>query len=239
MKMTKKKVFVIALAVCALAILSMGTLAWFNAATEVTNKFAVSGENFTPDFSIEVTETKVDVDGKPVDADGDGVIDTTTTGNEYTTVAPGDVLLKDPVVKNTGAYSQWVRVNITISKGFADKVATVDQKKATAKDLNMEALFDGFDYDLYDNMEFYEGFTDYYVYTYYYKDNLIPTASFKVFDKILIPSIFTQEDMTYLNFNVNVKAEAIQSDNIAGPAKAAFDSANWEVCTAYDFGKNP
>ena len=37
MKMTKKKVFIAALAICLVAIVSMGTLAWFTASDYVTN----------------------------------------------------------------------------------------------------------------------------------------------------------------------------------------------------------
>ena len=37
MKMTKKKVFVAALAICLIAIISMGTLAWCNATDDITN----------------------------------------------------------------------------------------------------------------------------------------------------------------------------------------------------------
>ena len=57
--MNKKKVFILALAVCLIAILSMSTLAWFNAADDVTNKFMIadSDGDGTPDFSVSVWET--------------------------------------------------------------------------------------------------------------------------------------------------------------------------------------
>ena len=59
MKMTKKKVFVAALAICLIAIISMGTLAWFNATDDITNNFKVAtDENDTdPTFSVKVSET--------------------------------------------------------------------------------------------------------------------------------------------------------------------------------------
>ena len=61
MKLTKKKVFVTALAVCLIAILSFGTIAWFTASDEVTNQFKVttSDEEGTPDFSVDLFEHKV------------------------------------------------------------------------------------------------------------------------------------------------------------------------------------
>ena len=52
MKLTKKKVLVLSAAVCVLAILSMSTLAWFNASDSAINnfKFDDSDHDGTPDF---------------------------------------------------------------------------------------------------------------------------------------------------------------------------------------------
>ena len=56
MKMTKKKVFVTALAICLVAILSMGSLAWFNASDTITNKFKIADSDgrlvFLPNANI-------------------------------------------------------------------------------------------------------------------------------------------------------------------------------------------
>ena len=80
MKLTKKKVFVSALAICLIAIISMGTLAWFSAQDEVTNKFMIAdSDDDTPDeiFSVDVWENTPDGD-----KDQDGY--------EYTDILPGD-----------------------------------------------------------------------------------------------------------------------------------------------------
>ena len=84
MKMSKKKVFVTALALCLVAILSLGTLAWFNAADEITNRFMVadSDNDNVPDFSVEVWENENDGDDT-ADQDGDGSTTITHGGNEY------------------------------------------------------------------------------------------------------------------------------------------------------------
>ena len=72
MKLSKKKVLVVALVVCLIAILSMGTLAWFNYTDDITNKFMVATDSEgTPDFSLDIWETEND-DDDTVDADGDG-----------------------------------------------------------------------------------------------------------------------------------------------------------------------
>ena len=59
--MNKKKIFVLALAVCLLATVSFSTLAWFNASDKVENKFYVADSNGdgTPDFTVDVFEMQV------------------------------------------------------------------------------------------------------------------------------------------------------------------------------------
>ena len=59
MKMTKKKVFLAALAVCLVAIISMSTLAWFSDSDQVNNEFLIadSDDNTADDiFNIDVWE---------------------------------------------------------------------------------------------------------------------------------------------------------------------------------------
>ena len=50
MKLNKKKVIALALVVCLIATLSMGSLAWFTDSDSVTNDFQIAGsENQNPD----------------------------------------------------------------------------------------------------------------------------------------------------------------------------------------------
>ena len=61
MKLSKTKVVALALAVCLIAILSMGSLAWFTDDDSVTNDFLIAGsEDQNPDdvFSVDVWEDK-------------------------------------------------------------------------------------------------------------------------------------------------------------------------------------
>ena len=71
MKLTKKKVFVSALAVCLVVILSFGTLAWFTDTDSVKNDFYMATSNQDPDaiFSVDVWEY---VDGDTDNKDQDG-----------------------------------------------------------------------------------------------------------------------------------------------------------------------
>lgn len=237
MNFSKKKVLIVALAVCLVAILSIGTLAWYNYTDEVTNKFMVadSDQDGAPDFAIDVKESATDGDGNKVDADNDGEYDLTDTGNTYTDLAPGDLIFKDPVVTNTGDYAQWVRVNLLISKDFADQIA--EEQGVAAEAIDMATLLPGFDAAMWSDSEFNDtAYTDYYIYAYYYAGELGADEAISVFTGVQIPETFTQEDMVYGTdgFQIIVKADAIQSENIAGPAKSAFATAAWEIGTAYD-----
>lgn len=238
MKMNKKKVVVVSLAISLIAILSFGTLAWFNATNEVTNKFYVAdSENpdEKPEFSIDVTENKTDAEGENyVDEDNDGVYDITDEGNTYENVVPGDVLKKNPVVTNTGKYDQWVRVSISISKDFADQVA--EAQGVAAADINFTTLFSGFNSAAFEaDRVLADIYTDYYTYVYYVAAPLAPEGTVKVFDEVNIPESFTQDDMAYGldGFQIIVKAEALQADNITGPASAAFTTVGWDAGEAY------
>ena len=114
MKLTKKKVLVIALAVSLISIMSLGTLAWFQASDSVTNIFQVTTDDQTqrPDFKLELFEHKLDT------ATGQLGTEEVKT-NTYPHIAPGSVLPKDPTVRNSGSYDQWVRIKATLT-GYAD-----------------------------------------------------------------------------------------------------------------------
>lgn len=204
MKITKKKVFVAALALCLVAIISVGTLAWFQATDEVTNFFQVStdGEQ-KPDFKLDLFEHELLEDG--------------TLGREeveentYMHVAPGDVLPKDPTVRNAGQYDQWVRVKINLyeykaweevlGKGFHFNKYFVDFDNAWVVDettLGTDTL------------------------VFYYNAKLIAgEKTLPIFEAFHIPEEFTVDNMPG-KFKLNIVAEAIQADNTGDNAKDAF-----------------
>ena len=120
--MNKKKALSLSLVVIMLAILSLSSLAWFSDSDEVTNKFhiATSDDPADPDdiFSVDVWEK--------VDIDGDGKVDDVKPGEdadggsaEFRNILPGSKLTKEPVVENTGAYAQFIRVTVTLSDAEA------------------------------------------------------------------------------------------------------------------------
>ena len=214
MKMTKKKVFVTALAICLVAIISMGTLAWFNAQDEVTNKFMIAdSDDDTPDeiFSVDVWENTPDGE-----KDQDGY--------EYTDILPGDTLKKEARVENTGYYDQYVRVTVTIS----DAQAWID---ALGSNFSVADVFDGFvaaDWNhIWNNMNGATTIPENFVYVMYYKNIVKPGDVINVFNNVKIPTSLTRDEAVAFggNFDITVKAEAVQTENVVPEGTAAADAA--------------
>lgn len=214
MKLTKKKVFVTALAICLIAIISMGTLAWFSAQDEVTNKFMIAdSDDDTPDeiFSVDVWENTPDGE-----KDQDGY--------EYTDILPGDTLKKEARVENTGYYDQYVRVTVTIS----DAQAWI---AALGADFNVADVFDGFvaaDWNhIWNNMNGATTIPENFVYVMYYKNIVKPGDVINVFNNVKIPTSLTREEAVDFggNFDITVKAEAVQTENVVPKGTAAADAA--------------
>lgn len=215
MKMTKKKVLVTAIAVSLVAILSMGTLAWFSDSEEVTNKFYVADSDDTnPDdiFSVDVWENTPDGDKDP-------------DGYEYKDILPGDVLKKEVNVENTGYYDQYIRVTVTVS----DAQAWMDALKTNGNAPKLEQIVDGWDRNAnvwVDNSA--EIVEDTLVYTMYYNNILLGDEEsiydnggvhsdvVTVFTAVKIPESLTVEQAAAFenNFEINVKAEAVQTENL-------------------------
>ena len=223
MKMTKKKVFVIALAISLVAILSMGTLAWFTASQSTTNHFQVSttDDNQTPAFSILLFENAVDPEtGKSIDSDGDGEYDVTTAGNTYLSIAPGDELVKNPTVQNTGLYDQYIRVTVTLND--ADKwIPLLNRYQIPVEDVIV-----GFNGDEWQSEIIDDDYTDGTITNeYYFKAKLLPGQTAKLFDGVNIPGVFTIEDVKQFEggFDMTIVADAIQADNTGDNAYDAFD----------------
>ena len=212
MKMTKYKVFALALAVCLVAILSMGTLAWFSAEDSVTNNFIIadSNDDGVADFSVAVTETK----------DGENWTD---EGLEYTDILPGETLNKWAIVKNTSSsdkYSQYIRVTITVT-GMPEWTAAVvgtDLKDSLA--INEQVWdIDSVTYDAAAGTN---------TLVMYLNTTLAKDADVTVFETVTIPGTMVNEANNALNlidFNIDVFAEAIQAENLGlttPTAAAAF-----------------
>ena len=217
MKLNKKKVLTASLAISLIAILSFGTIAWFTDEDEVTNKFMIAtSEDTDPDdiFSIDVWENTPDGE-----KDQDGY--------EYKDVLPGDVLKKEVNVENTGYYDQYVRVTVTVSDAAAWMAALGTNGKIPTLDKIVEGWGDNANPGVWtDNSSELVG--DTIVYTMYYNGILLGDEEsiydnagvhkdvVTVFTAVKIPSSLTVEQAAAFktNFEIKVKAEAVQTENL-------------------------
>ncbi len=204
MKLTKKKVFVAALAVCLVAILSLGTLAWFTATDDVTNIFKVStDEEQKPDFKLDLFEHEADEDGR--------ISYNEVESNTYDNVAPGDKLFKDPTVRNDGQYDMWVRISVKLEDYAAWEAILGDG-------YDFSAILTGVSTDW--SLDHSTVGTDTLV---YYKDTELAVGDTStLFTGVAIPGEeFTVDNMP-TQFNLKLVADAIQSDNTGTNAQSAF-----------------
>lgn len=212
MRMTKKKVFVAALAVCLVAVLSMGTLAWFSDSDSVTNKFMIADSESDPNeiFSVDVWENTPDGD-----KDQDGY--------EYKDILPGDQLKKEVYVENTGAYDQYIRVKVTVNNADA-------WIAALGNGYDLGTMFLGHDETKWTRYEVGEYSSDangsYYTMVFYLNEKLAPDATVNLFETVEIPTQLTQEDMVFVGgqFDLTILAEAVQTENVGDSAYEAFQT---------------
>ena len=207
MKLSKKKVFVLALAVCLIAILSMGSLAWFTDSDSVTNDFMVGDSNTPADkvFGIEVWEDR--------DTNGDGDYeDVKVDGLKYDSILPGQVLSKEPYLENTGIHPQYVRAIVTVTDAYILRSA-MGSAWGNA-DLFLPGTPDS--WILEDILHIEE---DALVYIYYYNKVLEPgTVTDKIFTDVVIPTELTKEMAAEMDsFQISILGQAIQSEHLADP----------------------
>ncbi len=229
MKMTKKKVFVAALAVCLIAIISMSTLAWFSDKEEVANKFLfATTEDDTADevFNVELTEPNAPSD------------------KEYKDIEPGAVLDKDPTITNAGYYDQYIRATVTITnaKMFVEHIMEGNSKFSAEVFANFDASkwispnIDG----VMDNA------ANTITYTFYYNGILAgeqttdanKVSSATLFTAVNIPGdSLSRDDVAELNdaaagdksFEIKVVADAVQTENVVVNATVGTYAAAMEA----------
>lgn len=214
MKLTKKKVFVTALAVSLAAIISMGTLAWFSASDDVTNKFMIADSADTPDeiFSVDVWEY---VDGDTTTKDQDGA--------EYKDILPGGRYHKEPYVENTGAYDQYIRVKVTVNNADA-------WIAALGNGYDLGTMFEGHDESLWTRYEVGQYSNDangsYYTMVFYLNKILKPDETACLFNTVVIPTQLTQADMVFVGgeFDLTILAEAVQTENLGDGVDTAYEA---------------
>ncbi len=230
MKLTKKKVFVVALAISLIAILSFSTLAWFTDNDKVTNNFMIA----TSDDDTEEDIFNVDVYETTPEGEGD------QDGYDYEDILPGDVLKKEAFVENTGYYDQYIRVTVTVS----DAAAWMDALNTNGAVPKLEQIVNGYDRNdntWTDTESAYDAQNDTLVYTLYYNgilqgdiENMYDNSmknKVTVFTEVKIPGSMTKEQAAAFDnqFSIDVFAEAVQTENLGldrtqgDGAKEAFE----------------
>ena len=134
--------------------------------------------------------------------------DDNTTGKDYTNVKPGDVLDKDPTV--------------TLDKESEDAYVRVS--------INYEGLTKEQALAIENNLDISAGWTKsedgYYYYNEILSNKTGAINSSKVFSKVTIPTEWGNE-IAGITFNINVKAEFIQSDNFTPVTDEAGNITGW------------
>lgn len=211
--MSKRKISVAALAISLIAILSLGTIAWFHDEDKVTNKFFIADSSDTDSddiFSIDVWE-----ENKGGTVSHGGIV--------YGEILPGDELVKKARVENTGHYDQYVRVIVEISDAEA-------WAGAVGSDFVIENCFTGFDASVWTSTsKFIEN--DTLTYVLYYNDILQSGEIIALFDEVVIPTTLTQEQAAAFKggFTIDIKAQAVQTENVGTDAVEAFKTTGMEL----------
>ena len=211
----KKKVLVISLVISIIAILSMGTLAWFQDQASVDNKFLMTDSETDPDeiFSVDLWEDKVNPDGTPVDPKEK------TDENTYDDIVPGDRLHKNPTVENTGKHAQWIRVTVTLNHAEA-WIATLGD------DYDLGTIFEGHDETVWTRYEDgkFDAVQNTLTMTYYLNDKLDVAETAELFKAVVIPSTLDQADFITIGneFDLNIVAQALQYENTGNTCYEAF-----------------
>ena len=214
----KKKVLVISLVISILAILSMGTLAWFQDQDSVKNDFMFADSTEEPDeiFDVDIYEI--------YDEDGDGDDDKIDDGIEYTgdDVIPGATLRKEAYVQNTGKYDQYVRVAATITdvSVWLD-VLGIDETQIGTNAADLADFFvvaDDFDAKWYRNDvdTVYDAQANTLTFVYYYNGVLAPEEVVPFIEAVKIPGALTLDHVADMDgsFSIDLKAQAIQTQYV-------------------------
>lgn len=222
--MSKRKIFIVALSVCLIAILSLGTLAWFTAEDSVTNNFYVGDTETDPSdvFGIDLWEKR--------DANGDGDYDDEgdaekAEGLTYETILPGEILSKEPYLENTGIHPQYVRAVVTVTEADILKAAMTPKDSEVSVWEDVKLFLPGTS-DKWELAHKYYTNKDTFVFVYYYNEVLEAGAvTEQLFDAVVIPTELTKEQAAEMeNFSINILGQAIQSEHLVGVtnAKEAF-----------------
>lgn len=234
--MKNRKVLFAAVAVCLVAILACGSLAYFTTHEVATNQFMVAGydpeDTKDPEgddiFDVDVVEDLPDDSTATWHAEPADPTETSDYhGIKYEDIQPGDTLPKNPTIVNRGQYNMFVRVKVTVTK--ANEWLSIAAANGI-KDLT--TIFGGFDASKWvlacapEN----DAEANTLTYTYYLGTKsgetytgteLAKGETATLFETVTIPASLTADQFaTVADFSISVAADAIQTANMSGIVEA-------------------
>ena len=196
-KSNRKKLVAVALLLC-LVLLIGGISAYFTDKTETLSNTYTIGN-----IEIELTEPGW------VAANAQGIM-------------PGDVLVKDPTVQNTGSSDAYVFVKVSIPTGTVD--GTADTELFTLVNSNNQ---DGVNAGWVQVSRTAETGKVTYVYAYSSGTELAPNGTATLFNKVRFVNPRNAATTTLTNGSIDVTAYAIQTNNIPATTAPATVFANF------------
>jgi alternate signal-mediated exported protein len=183
----KKKLTLIVTCVALVAAIAVGgTLAWFTDSKDVTNTVTFGN------VKIDLTE--------PHYAGG-------SSGGTVSAM-PGEIIMKDPTVTNTGTNDAWIRVKIHAyledSSGNKTEVPFVLQNGVQNENGETRLMLDG------DPGKWHDPANDQTAGYLYYVETLGSKQTASVFKNVRIPSSWDNEKLEGKTLKIDVTAEALQ-----------------------------
>lgn len=239
--MNKRKLMLVAVALCMVAILGFGgTLAYLTDTDHAKNVFTVGNVDITL-FESEVAEN-TENNGLLKYTDADGENKWTVQGNTYDNLMPGSSVVKDPTVTNVGDNDVYVRILVKYNNNAAIYNYVSEDMLLTTivTGLNIDGapemdsawkLEDGTYADDDDNIKAsYENIlgNDEHVLAFYVTERLAKDETFTLFEGFTVPTSFTATELeaVFGDLQIDITAHAIQADGFANVTEAfeAYDA---------------
>lgn len=232
----KKKIFVISLAVCLLALSIAGTsMAYFTDVEEATNTFTAGNVDISLTYKTETTT------GTVTNTANDEANPPTSIDIENTKLYPGEEYNVEATISNIGKEDAYVGAIITLSNTtntISGLITTPDE----AGKVDLDVLFKGINAN-YRSVEYDDINNQYKIYV-IKKDTLAAeTGTAAIFNSLVIPTTWDNKEMKmFAGAKLTIKAYATQTkgtgfENAASALKTAF--TDWAGCTITTPAPNP
>lgn len=233
MKWNKRKVFISALAICLVSIVSFGTLAWFTDSASIKNDFVIGGDGNV--FNVKIYQkvpAPTQQDPNAVYKDEDGLNHGYDPTNQYVNysenrqeVRPGASIPKDMWVYNDGQHDMYIRVKVTVNK--AEKWKEILGSDDLGALLGLSGAPDSsWVRNAADTVE--DTVNDTVTYVYYYDGVVAPSEEYQFLKTVEIPESLEVNDVVEMSkaFSVSFVAEAVQAHEMLANYDANDQAAN-------------